>query len=170
MRQSFFLLASVFCVAHEALAGPFVSANAGVSSVGYRGQTVRGQFTGDNVGMFNISKPSTYSVVNLVLGNQFSFGRAFVSPYGEVKAVLGDESFAFQYKGQNYNLYKSRSIFGLGAQIGYTLTHFAPYVRLGIRRQNVTVFSIQQASTMGKQSIELFRKNMAVNGLSWGGV
>ena len=44
MRKSFFLLAGVFCVAHEALAGPFVSASMGVSSVGYRGRTVRGQF------------------------------------------------------------------------------------------------------------------------------
>ena len=99
-------------------------------------------------------------MVNLVLGNQFSLGRAFVTPYGEVKAVLGDESFAFQYDGLDYNLYKSRSILGVGAQIGYTLTHFSPYLRLGMRRQNVEIF------TEGND--ELFRKDMGVNGWSWG--
>ena len=160
MRKSFFLLAGVFCVAHEALAGPFVSASMGVSSVGYRGRTVRGQFATQNTGFLNLGKTSTYSMVNLVLGNQFSLGRAFVTPYGKVKAVLGDESFAFQYDGLDYNLYKSRSILGVGAQIGYTLTHFSPYLRLGMRRQNVEIF------TEGND--ELFRKDMGVNGWSWG--
>jgi opacity protein-like surface antigen len=167
MHQSFLLLASFVCVAHEAVAGPFVSASMGVSSVGYRGRTVLGQFEGENTPA-NLGKQGTYSMAGLMIGNQFSLGRAFVSPYGEVKAVLGDESFGFRYDRQDYSLYKSRSILGVGAQIGYTLTHFSPYLRLGVRRQNVEIYTTRTVAGPGHNIDLLYRKKMAVNGWSWG--
>ena len=161
------LMASMLFAGTEAFAAPFVGLNMGLSSIGYRGQTVRGQFLDQANGVQNLGKTSTHNIVNMTIGNQFTFDRLLLSPYVEVKTLLGDESFSFAYDDIGYSFYKNRTVWGAGMQVGYELSHFSPYVRFGMRYQEVSVFTSPSVAGPGYNFNALHRKDLAVNSFSW---